>query len=263
MLWVLGWALEVWGVFIGVARSLWLRWRVDSSRTGGRLVVVGGGFSGAVVSKLAERSFTSVTLVSASAFWEFTPSVPSVLRDFERASHIQVDHASCLGPSTTLVLGHVREVDMASKCVLVDQNQQGDYKRIAFDQLVLCTGTNYAMPFRECKGQQSVVLASRAQHLLDAGKRIQSARRILIVGGGIVGGKRDSCLSMRVVEVRATHRSGTRGGTCVYGARAAPAALSHAGPFGPVFDEPQSWHSRTRTESLFAVAPRPWRAGAS
>ncbi len=178
--------MAVWGTVAGVVRALLVRAR-SATRSGGRLVVIGGGFAGALIAKLSEDSFRSVTLIDQKSYWEYTPSVPSILGDQKPPERIQLEHTVYLAPSTTVELGQVREVDMASKCVLVYQDGF-DSKRVEFDHLVLCTGTNYAKPFRESRGG-NVVLASRAQHLHDARNKIQSARRILIIGGGIVGGE--------------------------------------------------------------------------
>ena len=56
-----------------------------------KLLIIGGGFGGALVAKRVERYFET-TLVSANDYFEFTPSILRTLTDPNHLSSIQIGH---------------------------------------------------------------------------------------------------------------------------------------------------------------------------
>lgn len=138
-----------------------------------RVVIIGGGFAGATVARELEDDFETV-LVDNKNYFEFTPSVLRVLVEPKRAKKIQVLHQHYLH-STKIVMGEVKAVK--EKYVLLDKG------KIEFDYLVIASGSRYELPI---KGGD-LIKATRAENLRSFNKKILDAKRILLVGGGIVG----------------------------------------------------------------------------
>ena len=138
-----------------------------------RVVVIGGGFAGSWVAKYLERDF-DVTLIDGKDYFEFTPGV---LRSVVKPDHlreIQILHTHYL-KRARVVRGCVREI--SDRYVVVGK------KKLEFDYLVICSGSSYNVPFKE----SDIVIATRARHLRDNYRKLCAAKRVLIIGGGLVG----------------------------------------------------------------------------
>ncbi|MFH1802792.1 MAG: FAD-dependent oxidoreductase [archaeon] len=138
-----------------------------------RVVVIGGGFAGSLVAKKLEREF-DLTLIDTKDYFEFTPGVLRFLVEPERAQKIQVLHSQYL-KMAKIVVGEVKKVD--ERKVYVEK------KELLYDYLVICSGSRYELPFKE----QGVVVASRGKSLIDSCDRLKNAKRVVLVGGGLVG----------------------------------------------------------------------------
>jgi len=138
-----------------------------------KVVVIGGGFAGSEVAKKLESKF-EVTLIDTKNYFEFTPSV---LRTFVEPNHvrkIQVLHCNYL-LNAKIVIGKVTGVD--------DNRAYVGKKSFGYDYLVICAGSRYELPF---KGQD-VVAASRASYLVNVYEDLKRGKRVVLVGGGLVG----------------------------------------------------------------------------
>lgn len=138
-----------------------------------RVVVVGGGFAGAYAARNLEKKF-SVTLVDTKDYFEFTPGILRTLVDPRHMKKIQVLHSNYLDYTKFV---HGRVTSFNEKEVLVGK------KKIAYDYLLLCSGSHYASPIKE----KNVVLPNRAHTLHDHFDKLSSAKKIVVVGGGVVG----------------------------------------------------------------------------
>jgi apoptosis-inducing factor 2 len=138
-----------------------------------KVVVIGGGFAGSHVAKHLEKKF-SVTLIDEDDYFEFTPGILRTIVEPSHISKIQVLHTHYLSRAK-VVVGKVSEV--GKSYVKVGK------KKIEFNYLAICSGSSYNLPIKE----QGVVTATRARHLRSCYEDLCKAKRILIIGGGLVG----------------------------------------------------------------------------
>jgi len=138
-----------------------------------KVVVVGGGFAGSEVAKGLERDF-DVTLIDVTDYFEFTPGVLRTIVEPWHIKKIQVLHTSYL-KRAKIVTEKVGEV--ARKYVKVGK------KKLNFDYLVICAGSTYSSPIKD----QNLIMNLRARNLRDCFDRLSKSKKILIIGGGLVG----------------------------------------------------------------------------
>jgi apoptosis-inducing factor 2 len=138
-----------------------------------KVVIIGGGFAGSYAAKKLEREF-DVALIDSKDYFEFTPGVLRTIVEPEHVRKIQVLHSRYLRLAE-VVVGKVKEVS--------DEFVKVNGKKIYFDYLVICSGSRYEMPFKE----QGAVIASRTEHLRKNFAKLRDAKKIMIVGGGLVG----------------------------------------------------------------------------
>ncbi len=138
-----------------------------------RVVVIGGGFAGALAAMALQHDF-SVTLIDTKNYFEFTPGVPRVLLLPTDSKRLQVPHTRYLSKARVVV------DDVVSATATEVRTASASFP---FDYLVISSGSSYHSPFKE----QDLILASRAEHLAAAAERLDRARRVLVVGGGLVG----------------------------------------------------------------------------
>lgn len=138
-----------------------------------RVVIIGGGFAGSKCARNLERDF-KVTLIDSKNYFEFTPSVLRTIVEPAHIKKIQVLHKDYLKKAKVLI-GNVSNVDR--KSVFVNK------KKIYYDYLIIASGSNYVSPIKE----ENTVLPQRAEHLKDASDKLSKAKKVLIIGGGLVG----------------------------------------------------------------------------
>ena len=138
-----------------------------------KVIVIGGGFAGSLIAKRLERDF-EVILIDITDYFEYTPGVLRTIVEQKHIKNVQVLHTYYLR-KTRVVVGKVSEV--AKKYVKIGN------KRIKFDYLVICSGSRYASPIKE----QHLIIDLRARNLRDYYERLRKAKRVLIIGGGLVG----------------------------------------------------------------------------
>ncbi|MBS3074622.1 FAD-dependent oxidoreductase [Candidatus Pacearchaeota archaeon] len=139
-----------------------------------KVVVVGGGFAGAKIAMKLEKYF-EVTLIDTKNYFEFTPGVPRTLLKPMIRKKIEVSHKDYL-KKARFIHGAVNNVD--KEFVYLTNNE-----KLPYDYLAICSGSRYNQPFK----QHNIFMADRAKDLMLAYKKIQRAKRIVIVGGGPVG----------------------------------------------------------------------------
>ena len=138
-----------------------------------KIVIIGGGFCGSLCAKKLERDF-DVTLIDNKEYFEFTPSVPHVLLDYDYRAKIQICHTSYLNKA---------------KIIVSNADYIGaDYVRIngrktPYDYIIVSTGSTYNVPFKS----SLVSILSRSKDLLEIHNKIEKENEILVVGGGVVG----------------------------------------------------------------------------
>lgn len=138
-----------------------------------KLIIIGGGFSGAYLAKKLQDQF-DLTLIDSKEYFEFTPSVLKALVQPKLISRIQVPHRKYL-PKANLILGPATKI--TAKEVYVSN------KIILFDYLVISSGSSYSLPIKS----NEIILINRDKSLQEYSIQLHSAKQILIVGGGLVG----------------------------------------------------------------------------
>jgi len=138
-----------------------------------KVVIIGGGFAGSYAAKKLEKEF-DVVLIDTKNYFEFTPGILRTIVEPEHIRKIQVSHMHYLRRAK-IIVGRVKEI--TKKYVYVKD------KKIKFDYLVICSGSSYNTPFKE----QNIVNVARAQNLRNCYHDLCKAKKILIIGGGLVG----------------------------------------------------------------------------
>ncbi len=138
-----------------------------------KVVVIGGGFAGSDAAKKLEKDF-DVTLIDITDYFEFSPGVLRTIVEPEHIKEIQVLHTSYL-KRAKVVTGEVSEV--ARKYVKLNS------KKILYDYLVICSGSTYSSPIKD----QNLVMDLRARNLRNCYDKLCKSKKILIIGGGLVG----------------------------------------------------------------------------
>jgi NADH dehydrogenase FAD-containing subunit len=138
-----------------------------------KVVIIGGGFAGLFLAQNLSDDF-DVVLIDSKPFFEFTPGILRTLVEPKHADKIQVMYKKVL-KNIEFILDSVKSV---GKKVSLEGGDELNY-----DYLVICSGSGYREPIKE----QKVVLASRANTLVDAFQQVENANSICIIGGGTVG----------------------------------------------------------------------------
>ncbi len=137
------------------------------------LIIIGGGFAGAYIAKKLEQEF-DVTLFDTKDYFEFTPSVLRTLVEPEHIKKIEVLHSRYLKRATIIRETVTRvlptEITAGKKCY-------------PFDYLVIASGSRYNSPIKE----QDIIITMRGQELRNYAHKLDKAKQVLIVGGGVVG----------------------------------------------------------------------------
>jgi NADH dehydrogenase FAD-containing subunit len=138
-----------------------------------RVVIVGGGFSGTVAAQELEDYF-HVTIIDNKDYFEFTPSVLRTIVEPHHVRKLQVLHTHYLRTST-IIQKEVLKVEK-DHVMLDDRN-------VHFDYLIINTGSTYQPPFKESR----LIGSARGNTLRESYTSIKRAKKIVIIGGGLVG----------------------------------------------------------------------------
>jgi NADH dehydrogenase len=163
-----------------------------------RVVIVGGGFGGLYAAKRLGRAPVSLTLIDRRNFHLFQPLLYQVATGALSPGEIASPLRAVVGrnPNTEVVLGEVRDLDVANRRVILDEGE------VPYDDLIVATGVTHAYFGHDewaalAPGLKTVedATAIRARLLLaferaerepDAGKR-RAWLSFAIVGGGPTG----------------------------------------------------------------------------
>jgi NADH dehydrogenase FAD-containing subunit len=137
-----------------------------------KLVIIGGGFAGSLIAKKLENKFETI-LIDKKDYFEFTPSILKVIVNPKKIIGIQKHHNNYL-KKTEIIVGEVSEVK--NDRVIVNR------KEISFDYLCICSGSSYSFPIKD-----NVIHTTRASHLIEHNKKLENSKKVLIIGGGLVG----------------------------------------------------------------------------
>jgi len=140
-----------------------------------KVVIIGGGFTGARCARKLEKKF-NVTLIDSKPYFEYTPSILRTILEPKHEQKIQVLHEDYL--KNALVINN--EVEEISK---KEVKLIGQKKKIPFDYLIIASGSSYNAPIKE----EGLIPATRAKELAMYHDRLEKAEDVVIIGGGLVG----------------------------------------------------------------------------
>lgn len=155
-----------------------------------RVVIIGGGFAGTYAAKKLQRDF-NVTIIDCKDYFEFTPGILRTITEPEHLNKIQILHKDYL-KKAKFICGHVSEV---GKNFVKIKN-----KIISFDYLIIASGSRYESPIKE----QDVLSSARTKEVLDYNFKLKKAKRVTIIGGGLVGVELASEITSRFKEKEIT-----------------------------------------------------------
>ncbi len=138
-----------------------------------KIVIIGGGFAGALAAYKLEKDF-DVILIDTKDYFEFTPSILRTIIEPAHLKKIQVRHSHYL---------HRAQLWQEEVTSITEKNAKTASKTILYDYLIIASGSTYHSPIKEKK----VVFAARADELRDYAQRLSAAENVLIIGGGLVG----------------------------------------------------------------------------
>jgi len=138
-----------------------------------KVVIIGGGFAGSHAAKDLEKDF-DVTLLDTKDYFEFTPGILRTIVEPEHIRKIQVLHTDYLR-FARVIRGKVTSV--TRKYVNIEN------RRFDYDYLVIASGSSYEAPFKD----PEIVNTARGKRLRNYYSKLLEAKRVLIIGGGVVG----------------------------------------------------------------------------
>jgi NADH dehydrogenase FAD-containing subunit len=137
-----------------------------------KVVIIGGGFAGTTVArKLQCDGRFDVTLISDRDYFEYTPGILRVLQESDYTDIIRRKFKKFL-ECCNIVVGNVERVGK--------KNVHVGGKKYPFDYLAVCSGAG----FMEMKGAYG---AYRSSDILESLDKLEKAKKILVIGGGLVG----------------------------------------------------------------------------
>src|SRR3989338_6321881 len=138
-----------------------------------KVVVIGGGFAGSYICHRLQNDY-EVTLIDNKDYFEFTPGILRSIVEPSHLKHLQIPHKKYLKKARVL-MADVTEI--SEKEVILNS------ARMPFDYLFICSGSGYANPIKEA----DVIMSARGFHLASFSEKLENSRKILIIGGGLVG----------------------------------------------------------------------------
>lgn len=139
-----------------------------------KLIVVGGGFAGSTIAKSLENEFDTI-LIDTKDYFEFTPGILRTIVEPGHIKKIQVLHSTYLKKAKFIRI----LVKVVNHNEIILEND----KKLFFDYLAICSGSNYNDIFK----QENVVVAIRADALRECHSKLRESKKVLIIGGGLVG----------------------------------------------------------------------------
>ncbi|KAI7858498.1 hypothetical protein BDC45DRAFT_498490 [Circinella umbellata] len=142
-----------------------------------RVMIIGGGFTGFTVASILDRMpVFHVTLVDTKDSFEYTPGIVKRIVHPEKSSTMRVRHDTYV-KNGKVVIGYAEDIGHDARSVRVNE------KTIFFDYLVMATGSSYTSELKST----DVSSIYRLSGLDQVNSELVRAKRVLIVGGGLVG----------------------------------------------------------------------------
>lgn len=147
------------------------------------IVVIGGSFTGLHLAKRLTQTIPSgyrVVLVEKNSHFNYTFNFPrySVLQGHEQKAFVPYDGWVKAAPKGSIKIIHQRVLGVSPSNVRLESGEE-----IAFAYLAIATGSSQELPAKV----QGLTKTEGTSELRDLQKKIESANRIAVIGGGAVG----------------------------------------------------------------------------
>lgn len=143
-----------------------------------KILIIGGGIAGARVAQdLVKAGFDNVTLIDRKDYFEVTYSTLRTLAQPEMGKRARMQYKDFI--NSRFQLGDVTTLAK-------DYATLSDGKRTPFDVAVIATGSSYRT-FPIAKTQDALLIGERKIEFDEEHTRLESAEKILVIGGGTVG----------------------------------------------------------------------------
>jgi len=141
-----------------------------------QVVIVGGGFCGSMVAKkLEKRRDLEITLINKNNYFEFSPGLPKIIVQPMYHQKIIVPYSRFL-KHTKIVTDSLIQIN--------SEFVETEKEKINFDYLIISTGIDYPIFLQN---KQNVFTIKSGIIVKEMSDKIKKAKRILIVGGGVIG----------------------------------------------------------------------------
>ncbi|KAI9271325.1 hypothetical protein BY458DRAFT_555693 [Sporodiniella umbellata] len=142
-----------------------------------RVAIIGGGFTGfTVASILDQMPRFYVTLIDTKDSFEYTPGIVKKIVSPDQTSSLRVRHDAYV-KNGRVIIGYAEEICNDAKSIIVNG------ETILFDYLVVATGSSYSSQLKSSDTSSLYRMSGLEGTYLE----LLKARRVLIVGGGLVG----------------------------------------------------------------------------
>ncbi len=140
------------------------------------VTIIGGGFSGATIAKNLDKiKNINVTLFDKKPYFEYGPGLPKLISNKDYDKKIIVKYDDFL-ENTNVISEEVVSISPE----LIHTNKNG-YR---YDNLVISCGIKYPIFL---KSKKNVFIVAELNNCKKASEKIKDSRKILIVGGGLIG----------------------------------------------------------------------------
>lgn len=141
-----------------------------------RVIILGGGFCGSLVAeKLDKHKDIEVVLLDKKGYFEYSPSLWKLLLRKEDLTKYVLPYAKFLRRTRLIVTSAAR---------VTPQFVETETEKLTYNYLVVSTGIDY--PIFLTNAQNVFTVKSAVEVVQNSGK-IQNAKTILIIGGGLIG----------------------------------------------------------------------------
>ncbi|KAI8985063.1 hypothetical protein BDB01DRAFT_788787 [Pilobolus umbonatus] len=141
------------------------------------VVIVGGGFTGfTVASILDQMPRFYVTLIDTKDSFEYTPGIVKKIVNPDGTTSLRVRHDAYVKNGRVLI-GYAEELTNGGKGLIVNG------ETLTFDYLVVATGSAYSSQLKSTDTSSLYRMSGLEESYLE----LLKARKVLIIGGGLVG----------------------------------------------------------------------------
>lgn len=143
-----------------------------------QVLIIGGGFAGAVVSQSLTKQGVKSILVDRKDYFEVTFST------LRNAANPQATGNRARKKYRDFIKGAFVQANV--ECLAKDKAQLSDDRMISFEKVVIASGSRYP-GLALAKSSEATSIEERNQELLAINQQLKSAANVMVIGGGVVG----------------------------------------------------------------------------